>query len=141
MDTLAKAYGGSRPEPTAVQQSNTTLLEVALHNAVEGCVHEAWAACVAMHQSIYADESLQRIFAQIANDEIKHAQLSWDLHNWFCSQLSEEEQEHIELAQLEAIRNLQTQANTPSPHANILGLSTGTQEENLRRRFTEQLAA
>ena len=89
MDILAKKYDGHRPEPSAEPQSNTTLFEVALHNAVEGCVQRAWAACVATHQSVHADESLQSIFAQIANDEIKHAQLSWDLHKWFCTQLSE----------------------------------------------------
>ncbi len=141
MDTLAKAYGGSRPEPTAVQQSNTTLFEVALHNAVEGCVQEAWAACVAMHQSLHADESLRSIFAQIAKDEIEHAQLSWDLHKWFCTQLSEEERQRVAAAQLNAIRNLQNQTDNHNPHASFLGLSTGSQEETLRRRFTAQLAA
>ena len=29
MDTLAKTYGGSRPEPLSVKRANTTLLEVA----------------------------------------------------------------------------------------------------------------
>ena len=141
MDTLAKAYGGSRPEPTAVQQSNTTLFEVALHNAVEGCVQEAWAACVAMHQSLHADESLRPIFAQIAKDEIKHAQLSWDLHKWFCTQLSEEERQRVAVAQLNSIRSLQNQADNHNPHASFLGLSSGIQDETLRRRFTTQLAA
>ena len=141
MDTLADAYGGIRPEPSADPQSSTTLFEVALHNAVEGCVQEAWAACVAMHQSLHAEESLRSIFAQIAKDEIKHAQLSWDLHKWLCTQLSEEERQRVAVAQLNAIRNLQNQADNHHPHAVFLGLSRGNQDETLRRRFTEQLAA
>ena len=104
MDTLAEAYGGCRPEPSANPQPNTTLFEVALHNAVEGCVQEAWAACVAMQQSLRADESLRPIFSQIAKDEIKHAQLSWDLHEWFSTQLSEKDRQRVAAAQLNAIR-------------------------------------
>ena len=141
MDMLAKKYDGHRPEPSAELQSNTTLFEVALHNAVEGCINEAWAACVATHQSVHADESLKAIFTQIAKDEIKHAQLSWDLHEWFCTQLSAEERREVEIAQLDAIRNLQNQADNQNPHASFLGLSTGTQDETLRRLFTTQLAA
>ena len=141
MDTLAKTYGGSRPEPRSDQPGNTALLEVALHNAVEGCVQEAWAACVALHQSLRADESLQPIFAQIAKDEIKHAQLSWDLHKWFCNQLTAEERKQIQQAQVNAIRQLQTQVPTNHPDATFLGLFIPEQEIALRRKFTEQLAA
>ena len=141
MDTLAKTFGGSRPEPTSVKQANTSLFEVALHNAVEGCVQEAWAACVATHQSLHADESLKAIFAQIAKDEIEHAQLSWDLHRWFCAQLSVEEQRQIQQAQINAIRQLQTQASTHHPEAEFLGLFVPEQDIVVRQRFTEQLVA
>ena len=141
MDTLAEAYGGIRPEPSADPQSNTTLFEVALHNAVEGCVQEAWAACVAMHQSLRADESLRPIFAQIAKDEIKHAQLSWDLHRWFCAQLSVEEQRQLQQAQINAIRQLQTQASTHHHDVEFLGLFVPDQDIAFRQRFTEQLVA
>lgn len=141
MDMLAKKYDGQRPEPSAEPQSNTTLFEVALHNAVEGCVQEAWAACVAMHQSLHADESLRPIFAQIANDEIEHAQLSWNLHSWFCTQLSAEERREVEVAQLAAIRQLQHHTSTGHPNAPFLGLCKPEQDRALRRRFAEQLAA
>ena len=141
MDTLSKTYGGNRPEPSADPQSNTTLFEVALHNAVEGCVQEAWAACVATHQCLHADESLKAIFAQIAKDEIEHAQLSWDLHRWLCTQLCAEEQRQIQQAQDEAIRRLQTQASTRHPDTDFLGLCVPEKDLVLRRRFTERLAA
>jgi hypothetical protein len=141
MDILAKRYGGSRPEPSADPQSNTTLFEVALHNAVEGCINEAWAACVATHQSVHADESLQSTFSQIAKDEIEHAQLSWDLHEWFRTQLSSEKRREVEVAQLEAIRQLQHHSSTDHPNATFLGLCMPEQDIALRRRFTEQLAA
>ena len=141
MDILAKKYDGHRPEPSAEPQSNTTLFEVALHNAVEGCINEAWAACVAMYQSLHADDALKPIFAQIAKDEIEHAQLSWDLHSWFCAQLSAEERREVHVAQLDAIRQLQNHTSTDHPNAAFLGLCIPEQDIALRRRFTEQLAA
>ena len=141
MDGLAKMYGGHRPVPSAELQSNTSLFEVALHNAVEGCIHEAWAACVAMHQAIHADVSIKRIYTHIAKDEIEHAQLSWDLHEWFHSQLSENERHLLRLAQLKAIEQLQSESSPQNPHATFLGLSVGSQEVTLRRKFSAQLAA
>ena len=79
--------------------------------------------------------------AQIAKDEIEHAQLSWDLHSWFCAQLSEGERRQVEIAQLDAIRQLQHHTSTGHPNATLLGLCMPEQDSALRRRFAEQLAA
>lgn len=80
---------------------------VALHNAVEGCVHEAFAAIVAGLQARTADRSeLRDVFARIADDELAHGQLAWDLHAWLMDRLAPEEQRAVERAQASALARL-----------------------------------
>ena len=135
MDRLAKKYGGHRPEPSADPQSNTTLFEVALHNAVEGCI----IACVPRINLFMPMNHCNR-YLPIAKDEIEHAQLSWDLHSWFCAQLSEEERRQVDSAQLDAIRQLQYHTSTDHPNATFLGLCMPEQDSALRRRFADNCA-
>ena len=64
------------------------LAAVAMHNAVEGCVREAFAAIVAGYQARRAeDPQVREAFEAIAADEVRHGQLAWDLHAWFSQQL------------------------------------------------------
>ncbi|KIG16973.1 putative lipoprotein [Enhygromyxa salina] len=89
------------------------LLSVAMHNAVEGCVSEAFAATIAAYQSEHADSpELRGVFAQIAQDELRHGQLAWDLHAWFMAQLDEVSQARVRAAQRQAMLALADVAAT-----------------------------
>ena len=116
------------------------MLEVALNNAVEGCVHETWAACLATHQAVTApDAVLRRIFAKIARDEVRHAQLAWDLHEWFLTQLSPEEAQQVQAAQHQAMAALA--AEVPAGNHPELGFPTDKTTQDLKALFVQSLAA
>jgi rubrerythrin len=106
LSTLARDGGASLPE-SSYDEVSQTLFEVALHNAVEGCVGETWSAYLA-HCWARRSESrdLRQVFAQIAEDETRHAQLSWDLHEWFVSKLSPARAKAVEDARRTALTEL-----------------------------------
>lgn len=84
------------------------LFDIAIENAVEGCVHERYAALQAHHQAIHVqDDQLRAIFSQIAHEETEHTALADELHCWFMSQLSEEEKECVRQAKQEAQKLLE----------------------------------
>lgn len=76
----------------------TSLVAIALHNAIEGCVHEAFAAILAAHQARHAPGDLRPAFARIADDECRHGQLAWELHDWLVARLAAEGRERVEVA-------------------------------------------
>lgn len=74
-----RAGGEPRPHRAGVRASRS-LVAVALENAVEGCVREAAGAALLLVQAKQAsDARLARAFAKIAEDELAHAALSWDI--------------------------------------------------------------
>ena len=88
---LCEQYGGSAPVIHVPQEKTVSLFNAARHNALVGCIQETWAAVLEEYQ---AQHTQKHLLAQhrIAKDEASHAQLAWDLHDFFMSQLSEEEQ-------------------------------------------------
>jgi hypothetical protein len=83
------------------------LLTVALHNAVEGCVRESFGALLGAHQArTCEDAELRELFSRIADDELRHGQLAWDLHAYFQAQLDAAGRAQVEAAQLAALDKL-----------------------------------
>ncbi|MCO4747826.1 MAG: hypothetical protein KC912_23725 [Proteobacteria bacterium] len=77
----------------------TGLLEAARNNVIEGCANETASALFAQVLAIRAPSvALRTGFARIARDEMRHAELSWDLHRWFVGQVGE-----LEAAALEGL--------------------------------------
>src|SRR5690606_15120662 len=106
MTEQARRRGATIPAVEA-EGGSDELLDVALHNAVEGCVSEAFAAVVAAHQARHAhDPELRELFGVLANDELRHGQLAWDLHEWLSSRLSAAQQAVVEQAQRRALARL-----------------------------------
>jgi hypothetical protein len=94
-------------EPVAAPATHRSLYAFALENAVEGCVRETWGALLAHHQAARAaDGAVRCACALIADDETKHAELSWAAHAWLLGQLSEGERAAIEGAMREAAAEL-----------------------------------
>lgn len=96
------------PEPpTRNAPSPPDLLSFAMFNASEGCVLEAFAALEVLVQSRRATSPVaQEILAQIAEDEIRHAQLSVEIDSWVRSLLSEPERCEVERNHQQAIAEL-----------------------------------
>lgn len=91
------------PQPLALRG----LFEVALENAVEGCVRETYGAVVAHHQAQHArDAEVRAAMAPVAEDETRHAALSWAVAEWALAQLSETQRAEIRAAQRTAIDDL-----------------------------------
>ena len=88
---LCEQYGGSAPTIRTPQQKTVSLFSAARHNALVGCIQETWAAVLEEYQAQNTQKHF-RTQSRIAKDEASHAQLAWDIHDFFMSQLSEREQ-------------------------------------------------
>jgi hypothetical protein len=73
-----------------------TLEQIAIDNAVEGCVRETYGALVATYQASMAkDVTVRAAMKRIAKDEICHAALSWQLDGWLATRLDSEARSRI----------------------------------------------
>ncbi|PRQ08915.1 ferritin-like domain-containing protein [Enhygromyxa salina] len=107
---LAAAHGGRVPTPTR-EHDVPTRLELAEHNAREGCVFETFAALIAGVRARRApDLRLRRVFARVAADEARHAQLAWDLDEWFQGELDAGAVARVDAARDEALAQLPARA-------------------------------
>lgn len=142
LGALAVSAGAVVPRPVQ-RPGDASHFAVALHNAVEGCVVEAWAAVQAAWFSRQAnDPALRAAYASIALDEAEHAQLAWDLHAWLMSQISEEERAQVHEAQRAALAALpavavEQAASTPP----VLRLPPVAALRDMATRFAAGLAA
>lgn len=88
MSRLAARFGATSRaveiEPTGVR----TLAEIAVENAVEGCVRETVGAVVAAYQGECAgDPAIRKTMRSIASDEAEHASLGWAIDAWTRTRL------------------------------------------------------
>jgi len=92
MGRLAERAGAAVP-PVAVETSHArTAFAIALENAVEGCVHETWAAMETLAQSARAARpGVAATMGAIADDEMRHASLAWKVAAWIEPRLPEAE--------------------------------------------------
>jgi hypothetical protein len=119
----ARKHGAMPESPRVPRAKPRTLFELALENAVEGCVREAFGALVATHQAEHAsDPALRAMFAAIAKDETEHAALSLDLAEWIEPQLTDRERDALAAAREDAFAELERAlANEPSREEMTLG--------------------
>ncbi|WAS92607.1 ferritin-like domain-containing protein [Nannocystis punicea] len=106
LEALARRDGAEVP-PARADPPADDLFAVACHNAVEGCVSEAFAAIVAAHQAGHARSlELRALFSRLAADELRHGQLAWDLHAWLWDQLTSAQQTALAELQARALADL-----------------------------------
>lgn len=104
---LAAAYGGVPVRPEVDATALPDLRELALENAVEGCVGETWAALLARHQSRCAeDPAVRTTLAAIAEDETRHAELAWAIDEWLATRLSAAARAEVARARAHACQEL-----------------------------------
>jgi hypothetical protein len=105
---LARRFGeapiASRPAPARVVRP---LMDMALENAVEGCVRETYSALECLWQAEAADDPVVRAeMKRIARDEMRHLALSWDVHAWVMSRLRAPARTRVRAAQRSAVAEL-----------------------------------
>ncbi len=118
MTAKAAARRGGRPVAPVIEPvAERTVLEIAIENAVEGCVRETFGALVAHHQAQAArDPAIATMMRVIAEDETRHAGLAWDVAAWLEPRLSMEERVAVSEARTRAIAELrQALAFAPAP--------------------------
>lgn len=104
MGRLALGHRGELVEPEVAATGSRTLEEIALENAVEGCVRETYGALVGGHQAQHAlNRSLRSVMVRIAQDEARHASLSHQVHRWITPRLSHAARERVRHAQQRAV--------------------------------------
>lgn len=122
--------------------TSQSILEVAMQNAVDGCIYETWAALLANWQSTHlpSDPELQTVYEQIGKNKAMHGQLAWDLHFWFLSKLRTREKKQLSRAQSKAIAQLLLAEGNISYVAG-LGLPLSHEKKVLSSVFCAQLVA
>jgi hypothetical protein len=130
MRRAASRFGAGRlrDRAHASPRGPRSLLAIALENAVEGCVRETFGALVATHQARRAtDPLLASLFRAIADDETRHAALSWELARWAEARLSPSERRRVARARQRAVVELRAELASQRPDAERapLGLPMG----------------
>lgn len=111
---LAARFGAEVAPPVVEPRPLRGLFEVALDNAVEGCVRETYGALVAHHQATHAqDAQIREVLRRIADDETRHAELSWDLAAWAEAKLPAGDVQRLRDAQRAAVQQLRDELSAP----------------------------
>jgi len=139
---LAERHG-ARPLRSSVRAPRSrSLFYIARENAVEGCVHETYGALVGLWQVGHVTDSrIARQLERIAQDELNHATLSWDIAHWLASRLSARQNRALMRAQAGALAALQRELATP-PHSDLVkhvGLPDRTTALNLLHELRTRL--
>jgi hypothetical protein len=140
MGALARARGGFPRPSWRPQHLVRRLEEIALENAVEGCVRETYGALVGAHQAAFAtDDALRCAMVRIAAEEARHAALSHRVHAWIMPLLDAAARARVHAAQRAAIETLD-HARVARADEAILA-SAGLPQKACRRIMIAELAA
>jgi hypothetical protein len=127
---LAEQAGARVPRVRVERRRKRPLEDIAIENAVEGCVRETFGAAVAMIQAQRSgDERVRRAMKRIARDEIRHAALSWAVAAWLELQLDAAARRRVRDAQSKAVAAL-IHAAAHEPHESMterLGIPSASQ--------------
>jgi hypothetical protein len=108
---LAEGAGAEVPTCRVAPRSVRSLEEMAIENAVEGCVRETFGAAVGIIQAERAsDRRVRRAMKTIARDETRHAELSWAVATWLEPRLDAAARRRVREAQANAVASLMCDA-------------------------------
>jgi hypothetical protein len=111
---LARRFGGEWARPTVRRPRARSLRAMAIENAVEGCLREAFGALVATHQAEHAgDARVRRAMRVIAADETAHAALAFRVGAWAGDRLDEKASRALGSSLRRAGRELVRAAGAP----------------------------
>jgi hypothetical protein len=142
MRGLARAFGGQPRASARARVAPKTLLSLALHNAVEGCVRETYGALLNAVQGARArDAEVRAAMAAVAADELRHAALAWEIASWAEGRLSARDRRRVARARRRAVGKLAAAAVAPWPEGvrSLVGLPDAGQHVRLARGLAERL--
>ena len=118
--SLATSYGGTPPESVLHAHPHRDLEQLAIENAVEGCVRETFGVLIGMWQSVAAPTAdLRAFFGAITNDELRHAALSARIDAWARTALSPAAIARLDAATEDALVALETSLRISEPVAGL----------------------
>jgi hypothetical protein len=114
---LARRHGAEPMAPLLATRARRSLEEIAIENAVEGCVRETFGALEATWQAKAArDPAVRAAMERIAQDETRHASLAWAVDAWAQSRLAPAARARVARARRGAVAKLAREARvTKSP--------------------------
>jgi hypothetical protein len=127
---LALHFGTETHFEKVPPQPARSLEELAVENAVEGCVRETYGALIGIWQARAAkDHRVAAAMRRIARDETRHAELSWAIHRWLEPRLSRASRARVAAEQRASIAQLTREIRfAPAPElADQAGLPTAQQ--------------
>ncbi len=136
---LARRYGATTPSARVLPSPVRPLEAIALDNAVEGCVRETFGALVGLYQAGAAqDPQIARAMTTIAADELRHAELAWQVARWASRRLSPAARQRVQAARNAAVAALRSEVSRPVPTelVTLAGLPTPA----VALQLVEQLA-
>lgn len=110
--TMVSALDGRTPlqAPVARELPLRSAMDVALENAVEGCVRETFGVVIAQWQAEHStDARVRACYAAIAADEARHAALAGEIDAWFAARSSDDDRAKIEEAKRHAMNELRAE--------------------------------
>jgi hypothetical protein len=139
---IVESIGGRAHAPVVHRGPVRPLVDIAIENAVEGCVGETWGALVAAWQADHAEPQLRQMFEEIARDEAEHANLGWQVSAWIATRLTPEERARVEAARRTATLALLSSLEAAPAEAlvAVAGLPRREQALAMARAFFSDLA-
>ena len=130
MTGLAHARG-ARVAPVRVKKLAPRSLEaLAIENVIEGVVGETWAALIATWQAHHAEDG-REIYAQIAEDEVRHAELARAIAAWAEGKLFPAARARVAMRQRRAVAKLAKLAKGAPAELRELGMPDAAQMQTL----------
>jgi hypothetical protein len=134
---------GAELDPVAIAPGTPrSAFALALDNAVEGCVHEAFAAVLARFAGERAtDRALAADLAAIADDEAAHGDLAWDIARWLEPRLAAGDRAAVEHARRLALADLPRSAVTEADRLAAIAAPLGLPDRAHAGALAEGFAA
>jgi hypothetical protein len=124
MGDLATRHGATPRRVRCPGRPVRTLADIAIENAIEGCVRETYGALVATYQSHVAGDVLIRTTMRtIAKDETAHAALAWRIAAWIERRLSAADRDRVISARQEAVDEMARAIARGAPSSSVRRLA------------------
>jgi hypothetical protein len=139
------SFDGPPPSPwprlPGARRRTLSALDLALDNAVAGCVNETFGTWLQLYQARAAPKAWQRAVARrIARDEARHAALSFRIFDWLAPQLDQAERRLVSSHMLQATRGLLQSSELPPDVASSIGMPNRAHIASVLHRLREALS-
>jgi hypothetical protein len=141
---LAKRFGGQPRAPRVSKKHADSIEAIAMLNATEGLVGEAFGGLVATYQSMHAvDAEVRAVMARIADDESRHAELALEVASWAEEQLDHDARVRVTHARNAALDELRAEVSAEFDDVlvGVVGFPSAEMRARLLDRFAEHVCA